>query len=73
MHNAQLMWVRIWHTVLRTTHAAHSIELKVETNTEMQFIAELYFKAKVQYINVEINIKKGGDLNLMHCEQRRYI
>ena len=47
MYNAQLMWVRISHTVLRTTHAAHSIELKGETNTEMQFIAELYFKAKV--------------------------
>jgi hypothetical protein len=47
MHNEQLMWVRISHTVFRTTHAAHSIELKFETNAEMQFIAELYFKAKV--------------------------
>ena len=47
MHNAQLMEVRFSHTVLRTTNAAHSIELKVATNTEMQFIAELYFKAKV--------------------------
>ena len=29
MHNAQLMEVRFSHTVLRTTYAAHSIELKV--------------------------------------------
>jgi hypothetical protein len=27
--NAELMEVRLSHTVLRTTHAAHSIELKV--------------------------------------------
>ncbi len=29
MHNAQLMEVRFSHTVLRTTYAAHSIELKI--------------------------------------------